>query len=281
MNEEDFDGSALRELLTPAVADRGRTTAPTDAIVAAGRRRVLGRRSAVAGGALAIVAAVPLAATAIAAGPGTARTTSTAGGGTPGVVAPPHTDAVVPPPAKGSESAPAKADPRGKPASGLPAQPTVFATGTVEGRQWKVTAETAPGNNALTAGEQCLGFVITVDGQNPLGGTDPAIPYCLPVKDPANAVWGYQDWLKYNYEHAAGTVQMGMVKADVAKVVAHVAGLAPVTAETIPAPGLPEQAFYFLPIAKDNGFGVTFDEYDAQGVKIGTFDNSTPAPHGK
>lgn len=143
------------------------------------------------------------------------------------------------------------------------------------------TAETAPGNNGLTAGEKCLGFVITVDGQNPLRGTDPTIPYCLPVKDPANALWGYQDWLKYNYEHAAGTLQMGMVKADVAKVVAHVDGLAPVTAETIPAPGLPQQAFYFLPIAKDNGFGVTFDEYDAHGVKIGTFDNSTPKPYGK
>lgn len=70
-----------------------------------------------------------------------------------------------------------------------------------------------------------------------------------------------------------------LVKSDVAKIVAHVDGLAPVTVNTVPAPGFAQQAFYFVPLAKDEqGFAVTFDEYNAQGVKIGTFDNSTPNP---
>lgn len=278
MNDEDFDGSALRELLTPAVADRGRTSAPTDAIVAAGRRRVIGRRTAVAGGALAIVAAVPVAATAIAAGPDTATRATVSSGAetsTGGATAPTHSDT----PAQPKGGIPPKPTGQHSTDAGLPSVPTTIASGTVEGRTWSVSAVAVPGNNALTAGQQCLGLVLTVDGRVSTAGGAPTIPYCLPVKNPAQYMWGFQDTLKYYYENGAGTLQMGMVKSDVAKIVAHVDGVAPVTVTTVPAPGFAEQAFYFIPIPKDEqGFGVTFDEYDAQGVKIGTFDNSTPKP---
>jgi len=275
MNDEDFDGSALRELLTPAVADRGRTSAPTDAIVAAGRRRVIGRRTAVASGALAIVAAVPVAATAIAAGPDSARTPAVSSAvGTTHSPAPTHSEA----PAQPKGGIAPKPTGQHSTNAGLPSVPTTIASGTVEGRTWSVSALTVGGNNALTAGQKCLGLVLTVDGRVSTGGGAPAMPYCLPVKNPAQYLWGFQDTLKYYYENGAGTLQMGMVKSDVAKIVAHVDGLAPVTVGTVPAPGFAEQAFYFIPIAKDQGFRVILDEYDAQGVKIGTYDNSVPNP---
>ncbi|WP_194896709.1 hypothetical protein [Catenulispora pinisilvae] len=293
MNDEEFDGSAVRELFAPAVADRGLTSAPTDAIVAAGRRRIVGRRAAVAGGALAIVAAVPLAATAIAAGPDKAGSTTNAAGNSgvgvksgagttdaPGVATPPNTKT----PAQGvgdvgAASSPAKTGTSGDPA-GLPTKPTVVATGNIEGHNWTITFQTAPGNNALTAGDKCLGLVLTVDGHN--SSINPAmLPYCLPVKYEglSGLMWAAQYTLKYYYPSGAGTLQMGMVPANVAKVVAHVDGLAPVSATTIPAPGLNDEAFYFLPILKnDQGFRVSFDEYNTQGVKIGNFNNWTPAP---
>ncbi|MEZ0111291.1 hypothetical protein ABH920_005306 [Catenulispora sp. EB89] len=291
---EEFDGSALRELLTPAVADRGRTSAPTDAIVSAGRRRVVGRRGAVAGGALVIVAAVPLAATAIAAGPDKAAVTSAAAGSGvngahPGVAAP-HTDAQTKAEAQTKADAQTKAEAQNKaaesappaktnPASSLPTHPTLLASGTVEGVPWKVTAVTTAGNNALTAGQQCLGLRITVNGHGGQVNTDPAVVYCLPVKNPDQYLWSYQDALQYDYQGGKGTLQMGLVSSDVTKVVAHVDGLAPVTENTIPAPAFDTQAFYFLPIPKDGqGFHVVIDEYNAQGVKVGTYDNSEPNP---
>lgn len=273
MNDEDFDGSALRELLTPAVADRGLTSAPADAIVAAGRRRVVGRRSAIAGGALAIVAAVPLAASAIAAGPG-AATNSAASGSGAGV------NAAAPGQIKhDSAGTLAKTESADGPA-GLPAEPFMMASGTVEGKSWSVTAEQAPGNNALTAGDKCLGLILKVDGRYSEAGPGPLLPYCfpLPAASPKGAVWGLQETLKYYFTGGAGTVQMGMVPSGVAKIVAHVDGLAPVTGDTVPAPGLKGQAFYFLSIPKDTGFRVSFDEYNAQGVKIGSFNNWTPVP---
>ncbi|MBS2532471.1 hypothetical protein KGQ20_06770 [Catenulispora sp. NF23] len=287
MNDEEFDGSAVRELFAPAVADRGLTSAPTDAIVAAGRRRIVGRRAAVAGGALAIVAAVPLAATAIAAGPDKAGSTTNAASNTgttkaPGLLAPPDAKTLtkgVGVGDSGAPSSPAKSDTGGDPA-GLPTKPTVVATGSIEGHTWTVTFETIPGNNALTAGDKCLGLVLTVDGHT--SSINPSMgPYCLPVKyeGPSGLMWAIQYTLKYYYPSGAGTLQMGMVPANVAKVVAHVDGLAPVSAATIPAPGLNDEAFYFLPIPKDDqGFRVSFDEYDTQGVKIGSFNNWTPAP---
>ena len=293
---EEFDGSALRELLAPAVADRGRASAPTDAIVAAGRRRVVGRRGAIAGGALAIVAAVPLAATAIAAGPdkaatsaadkaGTAGTTTVTTTSGPAKQAPPVLPTPTPTPTsvpnKGSSTAP-KVGSYGDPA-GLPAKPTVVAGGTLEGRTWKITAEQAPGNNALTAGEKCLGLAITVDGRPDLINTAPALAYCLPVKNLGDdgQIWAEQYALQYYFTNGAGTLQMGTVASNVAKVVAHVDGLAPISVNTVPAPGLEQEAFYFIPVPKDDqGFRVSFDEYDAQGTKIGSFDNWTPSPFG-
>lgn len=291
MTDEPFDGSALRELLIPAVADRGRSPAPTDAIVAAGRRRVLGRRGAVAGGALAIVAAVPLAASAIAAGPGTATSAAGTAHTPAGAAAPTRTSAPAAPTHSGAPTHTTMTQPPGgippKPtlqppaAGGLPSTPTTLASGTVEGRQWSVDAVTVPGNNALTAGQQCLGLVITVDGRVSSAGGAPTIAYCLPMKTQASYPWAYQDTLQYDYKNGAGTLQMGMLPAGVAKVVAHVDGLAPVSADTVPAPGDAAHAFYFLPIPKDQGFRVSFDEYDAQGGKIGTFNNWTLNPTGQ
>jgi len=286
--QEDFDGSALRELLTPAVTGRGRTSAPTDAIVTAGRRRVVGRRSAVAGGALVIVAAVPLAATAIAAGPDKAATTSAAGaagsgagsvakGTTPGALTPPRTDAKT---ESAPQTKPATSTPQAKnPPSSLPTHPTLLASGTVEGLPWKVTAVTTGGNNALTAGQKCLGLDITVNGHGSWINTEPTGVYCLPIQDPDQYLWSYQDTLQYDYRGGKGTLQMGLVSADVTKVVAHVDGLAPITENTVPAPAFDTQSFYFVPVPRDDeGFHITIDEYNAQGVKVGTYDNSVPNP---
>ena len=278
--DEEFDGSELRELLAPAVADRGLTSAPTDAIVASGRRRVVGRRVAVAGGALAVVAAVPLAATAIAAGPGRGAATTAAAPtrATPPsrTTTPTHTGAPAPSPTPTTttQSAPVK------PAPPLPDKPTVLASGSLEGKHWSVTAVTAPGNNALTAGDKCLGLRVSEDGRTD-DGPGWTLPYCLPVKNPDHYEWSFQKTLQYYIRNGAGTLQMGMVPADVTKVVAHVDGLAPITADTVPAPAFGTMAFYFIPVPKDEqGFGISIDEYNAQGAKIGSWDNSAPNPTG-
>ncbi|MEY9891897.1 hypothetical protein ABIA31_005569 [Catenulispora sp. MAP5-51] len=303
MNDnEEFDGSALRELLSPAVADRGLASAPTDAIVAAGRRRVVGRRTAVAGGALAIVAAVPLGASAIAAGPGTA--THAAGtmhdpAATPTrIAAPPHSDAPAHSDALAQTEGQAQTEgrtqtegqalaspPQSKPAAGesLPGKPIVIDSGTVEGVPWSMSALATPGNNALTAKDQCLGLTLTVNGHGTfIDGNQVFLPYCLPVQDPGQYQWAMQYTLQYYYVGGKGTLQMGMVPADVATVVTHVDGLAPVTTKTVPAPGFAGEAFYFASIPKDGqGFRASFDEYNAQGVKTGSFNNWTPTPPGK
>ncbi|MEY9935140.1 hypothetical protein ABH926_009811 [Catenulispora sp. GP43] len=284
MTDEDFDGSALRELLTPAVADRGRGPVPTDTIVAAGRRRVVGRRTAVAGGALAIVAAVPLAASAIAAGPGTASAASGTVTKTPPAVpvparsdAPAHSNALAQ-----TEGQALASPPQSKPAAGesLPGKPIVIDSGTVEGVPWSISALATPGNNALTAKDQCLGLTLTVNGHGTfIDGNQVLSPYCLPVQDPGQYQWAMQYTLQYYYVGGKGTLQMGMVPADVATVVTHVDGLAPVTTKTVPAPGFAGEAFYFASIPKDGqGFRASFDEYNAQGVKTGSFNNWTPAP---
>ncbi|WP_228564158.1 hypothetical protein, partial [Catenulispora rubra] len=196
-------------------------------------------------------------------------------GTTPGVVAPPHTDAQTKTEAQKTGTPPAKTNPAGS----LPTHPTLLASGTVEGVPWKVTAVTTGGNNALTAGQKCLGLDITVNGHGGQVNTEPAIVYCLPVKNPDQYLWFYQDTLQYDYQGGKGTLQMGLVPADVTKVIAHVDGLAPITENTIPAPAFDTQAFYFLPIPKDDqGFHVTIDEYNAQGTKVGTYDNSMPNP---
>ena len=243
MNEEDFDGSALRELLTPVVADRGRTSVPADAIVAAGRRRVAGRRIAVAGGALAIVAAVPLAASAIAAGPGTANTANTArAGSAPGTTKPaPPTPLKAPAPSRSSAPAQSKGIPPvpsiSKPdtsgVASLPKNPILLGAGMIEGKHWSVSAVGSGGNNALTAKSQCLKLIVSEDGRT----TDPSLGdrllYCLP-----GPVMGYMlEEMQYDIQNGAGNVAIGTVPADVAKIVAHIGGAsAPVTIATVPAP---------------------------------------------
>ena len=286
--QEDFDGSALRELLAPAVADRGRTSAPTEAIVTAGRRRVVGRRSAVAGGALVIVAAVPLAATAIAAGPDKAATTSAAGkagsgtgtgtgsggkGTTPGVVAPSRTDAKTKAEEqnKAHESAPPAKTNR---AGSLPTHPTLLGSGVIEGKHWSVSGVGSAGNNALTANDQCLKLVVSEDGRTPDPSLGDRLLYCLP-----GPVQGYMlEEMQYDIQRGAGNVGIGTVPADVAKIVAHVGGSsAPVTVATVPAPGAPDSAIFIIPVSGISP-SIAFDEYNAQGVKIGSWNNSAPNP---
>ncbi|MEY9862524.1 hypothetical protein ABH935_008172 [Catenulispora sp. GAS73] len=286
--QEDFDGSALRELLTPAVADRGRTSAPTDAIVIAGRRRVVGRRSAVAGGALVIVAAVPLAATAIAAGPDKAAVTSATGktgsgtgtgtgsggkGTTPGVVAPSRTDAKTKAEAenKAHESAPPAKTNR---AGSLPTHPTLLGSGVIEGKHWSISGVASGGNNALTANDQCLKLIVSEDGRMPDPSLGDRLLYCLPGSAPGNYML---EEMQYDIQGGAGNVAIGTVRADVVKIVARVGGAAPLTIATVPAPGAPDSAIFLIP-ASGITPSIAFDEYDAQGVKIGSWDNSAPNP---
>lgn len=287
--DEEFDGSALRELLTPAVADRGRTGAPTDAIVAAGRRRIVGRRLAVAAGALAIVAAVPVAATAIATGP---AKTDAAGAKKPNATAPATSPVktAAPTPARSATPTPAPthsstplqgdnagadnglmADPDG--AAKLPKSPTVLASGTMEGRHWEVAGVGSGGNNAPTANDRCLKLLISEDGRIIDPDMGDRLLYCIPGN-----VEGYRaEDLKDTIPNGAGTMVVGTVPARVVKMVVHVAGVAaPITVGTVPAPGAPVAAIYIVPVPQDIMGAATFDEYDGQGDHIGTFDNTSP-----
>jgi hypothetical protein len=276
--QEDFDGSALRELLTPAVADRGRTSAPTEAIVTAGRRRVVGRRSAVAGGALVIVAAVPLAATAIAAGPDKAATTSAAGTTKAASPTPPST----PTPAHSTAPAQTKGDtpvnpPRKTDASGaasLPKTPIVLGSGVIEGKHWSVSGVGSGGNNALTANDRCLNLVVSEDGRTPDPSLGDRLLYCLP-----GPVQGYMlEEMQYDIQGGAGNLAIGTLPADVVKIVAHVGGSSvPVTVATVPAPGAADSAIFIIP-ATGISPSIAFDEYNTQGVKIGSWNNSLPNP---
>jgi hypothetical protein len=292
--KEEFEGSALRELFTPVVADRGRTPAPTDAIVAAGRRRVARRRAAVAGGALAIVAAVPVAAAAIAADPAKTDTAGTAK--KPNVVAPitspvragtptgatPARSATPSPTRTGAQSSPSSqtsslpgsltADPDG--AAALPRTPTVLASGTMEGRHWSVAGVASGGNSAPTAKDRCLKLLISEDGHAIDPSMGDRLLYCVP-----GDVRGFRaEDLTDTIPNGAGTMVVGTVPAAVAKVVAHVDGItAPITTATLPAPGASAASIYIVPVPLETMAHTVFDEYDKQGVKIGSWDNSDPA----
>lgn len=289
MNEE-FDGSALRELLTPAVADRGRTGPPTDAIVAAGRRRIVGRRMAVATGALAIVAAMPVAATAIAAGP--ARTDPAGTAKKPNLTAPTTSPvkSTIPTPTRSATSTPAPthsstplkgdnpgvdkglmADPGG--AAKLPKSQTMLASGTLEGRHWEVAGVGSGGNNALTASDRCLKLLISENGHIIDPNMGDRLLYCIPGN-----VEGYRaEDLKDTIPNGAGTMVVGTVPARVVKMVVHVAGIAaPITVDTVPAPGASAAAIYIVAVPQDIMGAATFDEYDVHGDHIGTLDNTSP-----
>ncbi|GAA2006331.1 hypothetical protein [Catenulispora subtropica] len=265
---EDFDGSALRGLLEPAVAGRGAAAPPTDAIVASGQRRVLGRRAAVAGGALAIVAAVPLAATWLGAGPGSAKTSAaaTGGGATPPVLHTTPGAAAAPPAGTTLSTSPQKVT-----SGSLPATPKVLASGKVDGLAWSVAGVASAGNNTLTAEKRCLKLLITADGkQNVSLGND--LLYCLPVSEGRNPN-AYQA-VPLDEVPAGSGLAVGTVAARVAKIVVHIDGVgAATTVDTLPAPGAGTLAVYVVPFSKSAGFSATFDEFDAHGTKIGTFTN--------
>lgn len=297
---EDFDGSALRGLFTPVVADRGRTAAPADAIVAAGRRRVLGRRVAVAGGALAVVAAVPLTA-AIAAGAGRtgpatrdALSTTTNTNTPTRVTAPLHNPSSSPAPASPSQSSPSPAFPSQSsppspattttdlaksttppisPDAPLPAKPLLLGSGTLDGRHWEVSGVASGGNNAVTAADHCLRLLVTEDGRAPDPSLGVPLLYCLP-----GVAQGYRlEEMAYAIKNGAGSLAMGTISADVAKLVVHVDGVAaPITVATVPAPGVAGTAIYIVPVPADDAVHMVFDKYDAAGHKTGTFDNNSP-----
>lgn len=284
---EDFDGPALRELLRPVVGERGRTGPPTDAIVAAGRRRVAGRRVAVATGALAIVAAVPVAATAIAAGPG--KTDAAGAAKKPNATAPTTSPAKAAAPAHSATPTPTPTRSSAPPAGGhgiddglmadaagaadLPKTPTVLASGTMEGRHWSVAGVGAGGNSAPTAKDRCLKLLISENGHIIDPNLGDRLLYCIPGN-----VEGYRaEDLTDTIPNGAGTMAVGTVPARVAKMVVHVDGLAaPITVDTVPAPGAPVAAVYIVPVPQERMGAATFDEYDAQGDHIGTFDNTSP-----
>ena len=266
---EDFDGSALRELLAPVVADRGRTAAPADAIVAAGRRRVVGRRVAVASGALALAAAVPLAATAIAAGPGKTRTTYADGrsfvSGTPthagrtpsGPAATPVPTHSTAPPAPTGGGTPETSSPPDD--GGLPTSPVFLASGVIEGKHWSVSG---------FGRHHCLDLLISQDGQT-MGAAEPFYTaYCLPGSAGDYAVYQFGGGIK----GGTGILAVGLAPARVAKVVAQVTGVAaPITVDTVPAPGVPDAMLYFIPIPQLDTVHATYDGYDAKGRLVGSF----------
>jgi hypothetical protein len=281
-DEEDFDGSALRELLTPVVAARGRGAAPADAIVAAGRRRVVGRRVAAVGGALAVVAAVPLAATAFATGAGKAGTTAanvppTATGTlahaarTPGLGGP-VTSAT--PPSRSSTPSPTGVGTKPSPPPstwGLPDTAAFLTSGVIEGRPWSVsgvgrTLRDAPGDP--TQPKACLDLIISQSGQ----AMDPTQPareaYCVPELGPQYAVWQFGAGIN----GGVGMLAVGSAPSKVTRVVVHATGVPdPITVQTVPAPGLPGRVLYLVPVPREDTVHATFDGYDAQGKLVGSF----------
>ena len=72
-----------------------------------------------------------------------------------------------------------------------------------------------------------------------------------------------------------GILEMGTVPARVTKVVVHVDGLAPITAQTVPAPGVDSLGQYFVAVpTKDADYPhVVIDEYEADGRKVNTWDS--------
>lgn len=272
MNEE-FDGSALRALLEPAVVDRGAAAAPTDAIVSAGERRVRGRRLAAAGGTLAIVAAVPLAASAIAAGPDAARTTAGSGGapaartstGT-STTAPDTTTTLTTPQA----THPTRTKPAAPPLGPLPKTPKLLAEGTLDGKKWTVSGVESKGNNELTKNSRCFKLLITDGGRDRDAALGDMLLYC----DVSSVGEYLLNAMQDDVPGGSGNLAIGTAPAQVAKIVARVEGVAdPVTVQTVPAPGADGTVIYIVPAGTRISPKIDFDEYDAQGTKIGSFDN--------
>ncbi|MFD0638057.1 hypothetical protein ACFQ9X_47395 [Catenulispora yoronensis] len=77
----------------------------------------------------------------------------------------------------------------------------------------------------------------------------------------------------------SGFLVVGTARARVAKIVAHLQGVAaPVTVTTVPAPGV-DRSIYVLPVAAGTVPDIDFDLYDASGRKIGSADNHSMPPN--
>lgn len=259
--DDNLDSSELHELLHKTITAQGVPPTPTAAIIAAGLRHTRIRRTGVAAGALAIVAAVPLAASGIAAGPGSG--VSPAAGGAPTTGVAPQITTGTATPAQPATSAPV--------VTPLPTSPVRLASGTIGGKEWTVSGVASSGNNALTADQKCLNLVLTDGGrardENQLGKI---LPYC---GGDAGHGWFAKESLHEGIPGGTGTLFMGTLPGTVARLAVSLDGRPePVDVTLVRAPGAANTNLYVIPVPTGTNV-VSFDEYDAQGNKVGSFSN--------
>jgi hypothetical protein len=248
--DDNFDSSELHELLRDSVTAQGVPLAPTTAVLAAGHRRARMRRTGMAAGALAIVAAVPLAASSLAAGNGGGATASA----TP-VLAASSTSATPP----------------------LSSTPQVLASGSIDGKSWTVTGVAAPpGLN----GRPCISLGATWEGKptvseimTPGGcGIDATVQQNGLHRADVGGGFGTVESIK-----GGPTLFIGAVKSSVTRAAVQLHhGLRLLDVDLIPVPGLPDYKVFVVSgvgVADEDvapvGGLITWTLYDAAGDVVG------------